>query len=159
MKKVTNEILFFSSFLNLNFDLISNSIKQKKFDDDYEYIKLLEIFIQANWEIIVEMIICDKNEILEYYDSGADFYDFSYRVTSPKRKANTKIVVKSDSEIYDYLSETPIIIDNLDFIKFISYKNGCYYNKPEFNYILAENSNGDKYLFEKKSVDYFHVLI
>jgi len=160
MKDVTEELLSFSHFLNKNFDPVSNSFKRKHPDDDYLNIKSMEIFIQANWEILVEMQICIEDENLEYYNSGADLFTESYRVVNPQKNGNTKIMVSSKKRIIDYFENQEIAVSFFEFIKFVSSpKPGFFSDTTPFDYIIAEDTEGRQYLLDKNDLIFLHSKI
>jgi hypothetical protein len=154
MKDITNTLLNFASFLNLNLTHLVELLDRQKIDDDKKY-QYIDVFIQANWEILVEMVVCEKSNSLEYYSSGADLFDLSYRVIYPTKQATHKVVVFSNSELIDELSQKKYKIENWDFLKFVSYDNDNYSDYPPFNYVLLDDYNGESHLFRKEELLFF----
>jgi hypothetical protein len=154
MKDITYTVLNFASFLNLNWTHLVEFLVQQKIDDDKKY-QHIDVFIQANWEILVEMVVCEKNDSLEYYSSGADLFDLSYRVIYPTKQATLKVVVSSNSELMDEFSHEKYKIENWDFLKFVSYDSGRYSDYPPFNYVLLDDNNGESHLFRKEELLFF----
>jgi hypothetical protein len=157
MREVTKELLFYSEFLNKSFDLVYKYLSDN-YEDDILTSKQMDIYKQANWEMLVDMIISKDDECVEYYDSGADFYSDSYRVIKPNNNGNVKVVVSSNEMVFDYFSNEKVIIKNYDFIKFVSSNSEGYYSDmPIFDFIIIEDSYFNEYLVKKNSVLFFLV--
>ena len=107
--------------------------------------------------MLVEMVICTKNQTLEYYDSGADLFSDYYRVIFPNKNGNTKIVIDSDNPVLDYFENTKIIACDFDLNKFVTHEgNGHFSDLPPFNYAIVEDSEGKQYLFKNEDIQFFH---
>ena len=157
MREVTKELLLYSEFLNNSFNLVYEYLKDN-YQDDILTSNQMDIYKQANWEILVDMIISKEDECVEYYDSGADFYSNSYRVIEHEKNGNVKIVVSSNEMILDYFSNQKIMITNYDFIKFVSLNSeGFYSDTPIFDFVIIEDLNFKKYLVRKNIVSFFLV--
>jgi len=159
MRNVTKEILSFAEFLDLNWTNLTTDINSK-FIDEFEKARYIQIWLQANWEIQVEMMICkeDNDCVLDYYGEGADLYDLSYRVIHPEKKGNSRIVAYSETPLLDELQGDFCNINFWAFYKFISFKDGNYYEAPPFNYVLIEDMEGKSHVFKKEELKYFHIL-
>jgi len=152
MKNVTKELNSFAEFLNLSWDVLNREIEEK---DESQKEQYSEVFMQANWELLVEMKICADEQILDYYASGADLFPLSYRVIKPEKNGNSRIVVSSHSVLTDYFSGEKIRPDKFDFFQFVSSENGQYFVKPPFDMSLVESANGRQFLFQNKQLEYF----
>ena len=101
-------------------------------------------WLQSNWEILVERKVLKLNQYLDVYGEGADFNGSSSRVTDMGSLPNYAIKVKSrlDKKILDFLNNKKILINNNNFVEFVSFKNGFYQKRPKFNYVLLEDDIG-----------------
>lgn len=116
--------------------------------------KLESGFFQYNWETLVELFVCDKEEGLIPYGDGADFYDLSSRVTFKSKRALKQIKVHISNSSYEYISENKISNSIFEFNKLVNFKNGCYYTESPFNYVHCENEKGDIFIFKLNEVDF-----
>ncbi len=69
-------------------------------------------FLQANWEILVEMLICiPGEEFLEPYGNGADCNGDSSRVSLPDKITTHRIQCYTDSnKVMDLLTNKEILL-------------------------------------------------
>jgi hypothetical protein len=141
---VTNQILVFVKFLNLNYKLINNQLQTNEHLDEYEIEVLLNNWFQFNWEILVERSICSDEEFIEYYNEGADVFDESYRITHQNVEPTHKIICKSISKnpLIDVLSGKVIDLKENDFICFVNFDGMQYSFGSEFNFGLFEDEEG-----------------
>ncbi|MEO9511833.1 MAG: hypothetical protein ABJP86_08940 [Flavobacteriaceae bacterium] len=146
MEKTNNIILNYLSFLNASSEsfqnlgtIVENSDYLRELQNDY---------LQANWEILVESVICKPGkEFLEIYGEGADCNRNSSRVCFPKKMATHKIKVKPkySIEILDRITEESIELQEYFFNSFVFYSDRDYSIKSPFNAVLIEHENEDKY--------------
>ncbi len=147
MEKTNYIILNYLKFLNATSEsfqnlgtMVENSDYLRELQNDY---------LQANWEILVESIICEPGkEFLEIYGEGADCNRNSSRVCFPKKKATHKIKIrpKHSIEILDRITEEIIEVEEYFFNSFVSYSNKDYSIKSPFNAVLIEHEIDDNYV-------------
>ena len=151
MNDITKAVLNFSNFLNSNWVSLIEFLSHNHIDED-KRTQHLEVFIQANWEILVEMVVCKKGDALEYYSSGADLFNSYYRVIDPEKEATFKVVVFSEGDQKDELNLEWYKLDSWEFMKFVSFRNGNYYDAPPFNHVLVDDENGRPHIFSKNNL-------
>ena len=132
----------FTSFLNQNFDLIVKSYKAHKLKsekNEYFLVSFEEYFddwAQANWELLVERVICSPNESLVIYGSGSDYEAAAHsRVFFQKAQATHEIICSSTCAI-DWISKAEIDLSNFYFESFVSPFGGWCEVSPPFDYVL-----------------------
>lgn len=127
-------IKMFANFLNSSWD-IAFQILQK----DY----LMNDWLQANWELLVEQQILKPNDYLEVYGEGADLIGTSSRITIPEALSNYKIEVKPKNKnyVFDILNNEKTPLENVCFDKFVGFENNFYVLKPDFKYALIMDKN------------------
>ena len=107
-------------------------------------------FYQANWELLVESIICTSGkEYLLEYGQGADCNPQSSRVSFPDKQANTQIICKKSNqnvEIKDIISGNPIETENYYFNSFINIHEFSPKNDDIYRYIKLEHNIFDEHV-------------
>jgi len=112
-------------------------------------------WLQANWEILVEGMLGDWKITLEVYGEGADCNGASSRVLYPERLPTHKIVCVpiKGGRVHDVLNnqDLDLSISDIVFDQFVSMgDDGWYYEKPNFDYVLADYDDGQVVInFEK----------
>lgn len=148
----------FISMLNLNFDLVNKSYKAHKVEcekSDSFLVPFSDFFddwAQANWELLVERVVCAPNESLVIYGSGSDYEAAAHsRVFFQKAQATHEIVCNSSRAI-DWISEKEIDLSKFEFEDFVSVSGEWFDVSPPFDHI---------HLTEKLAVggDYAQVVI
>lgn len=134
---VTKEICSFSVFLESSWSQMMKIFKDGGLNG-CELQNNIGSFMQANWEILVEQIICSENENLESYYGGADIYDEFDRVSFPENEPNVKIILKSKGVIIELISNKSIEFDDLEFCRFVSFDGFFYSDEPPFSHVLVE---------------------
>ncbi len=141
---MTNRINYviknFINFLNRSLPVF-NDIKQF-FDDEFLFDEQRNDFFQANWEILVESLICAAGEeFLEAYGDGADCNGASSRVFLPDKIPTHKIkcITKDQGTILDLITGVSIDLSNLTFHSFVNFENGNWSYTSPLNAILLEN--------------------
>jgi hypothetical protein len=143
---VNNALINFLNFLNnsiVNFKEIKFVVKNS---DIFE--ELINDFYQANWEILVESVICSPGkEFLEIYGEGADCNSDSSRVSFPQKVATHQIVCREISSNFVKDIYTDGFID-LTLYKFNSF---CSLIKElddldNYDAIILEHLIEDKYV-------------
>jgi hypothetical protein len=142
--KLVNEVVLnYQEFLNNAWSFIE---KLKKIDDpNLEYFD--EDWLQSNWEIMVENIICEPgNEYLEVYGPGADCNGDSSRVFLPNATATHRICCRplGGKQIIDLISKKEVNILNFTWDQFVSWDGTWYYTSSPFEYALLQNLDSKK---------------
>ena len=140
---MTYAIRQFSSFLNATFNIVYPLLKERSYTSDEESVN---DWLQSNWELLVERKVLGKNEYLEAYGDGADFYGASSRIMDVEALPTHKVVVKigKNSKVQDLLNNETIQLDNnLIFDRLVGFQDGFYTNKSEFNYVLLNDEIND----------------
>ena len=144
--KIQNAILNYVNFLNATFDIFQ---KLDTIIENSSYlIDLQNDFLQTNWEILVESIICESGkEFLEIYGEGADCYGDSSRVCFPDKKPTHRIILKPKHSEYvlDRLTGENINMQEFLFNSFVSNSDNNSNQKPPFNAVLIEHKTKDRY--------------
>lgn len=137
MTSINNLLTQFSSLLVLYWENFLLLVKE----DSSGFLK--DDWLQANWELIVEGLLGDKNIVLEVYGDGADCNGESSRVLYPDRQPTHRLICKpiDGKYVYDALSKQSLNItqDDIVFDRFVSIgEDGWYYELPPFDKILGE---------------------
>lgn len=152
--KINEGIVEFSRFLNTTFNDVYNFCQ--KIEIEKRNIILADQiengYLQFFWEIVIEKSLLQSTYSIEPYGDGADFYPTSSRVLSPEKVATHKIVVQVKN-CKNHLSGN-IVNGAFDFIKLISFNDGCYYQNVPFDFVLCDDNNGTKYVFIINDVDF-----
>ncbi|NQY34800.1 MAG: hypothetical protein HRT37_07525 [Alteromonadaceae bacterium] len=115
----------FRKFLLLNFELMSEILSG---DDDIQ--ELLDDWLQANWEVIVESRLRYFKLIdgfIDIYGVGADCNGSSSRVSLPDKSPISAIQIKPNYILHS----------------FGTLSNGFFVQEPPFDYVKGENANTD----------------
>lgn len=129
---VDEKVKEFAEFLNKSLECA-----QKLLNDNED---LSMDWIQASWELLVERALLSNDEFLDVYSAGADFNGSSSRITKVNALPTHKIVLasKNGDEVLDLLSAQKLkLVDGMVFEEFVSFKEGFYSNKPNFDCILV----------------------
>lgn len=121
---------------------------------DSKWESLLSDWLQANWEIMVEALVCpDPDQFLEVYADGADCNDASSRVWMPTALPNHRIfcIPRQGNRVKDVVSGQSIDVERLVFNRFISWDGKQYETCPPFNFVLLENDT-DQFIVHSKDV-------
>ena len=139
----------YSRLLTSSWDVIELVSK----NDQTESIKI--DWQQTNWEILVEGLLGDQEMVLEVYGEGADCNAGSSRVLYPERLPTHKIICVplKGSRVHDVLNnqDLDLSISDIVFDQFVSMgDDGWYYEKPNFDCVLASYDDGQVVInFEK----------
>lgn len=133
----------FIDFLNANYQLITESFetyKLKAEKDHFFVVSFEEYFYdwaQANWELLVERVVCSPNESLVVYGSGSDYEAAGHsRVFFHNAEPTHKLICVAKSAVIDLLSETEVDLTQFDFDSFVSIDGGWFDISPPFDHIL-----------------------
>ena len=136
---VTKTLENFRIFLEVSWDRIT-AVTDARPDGD----SLLDDWLQANWELLVEASVCSTpNEFLEIYGDGADCNSPSSRVWKPDATPTHQIycIALSHDGAEDKFTGRSISIEELTFGRFVNWEGKKYGSSPPFNSILLERSN------------------
>ena len=124
MQSVDSVLMQFKSFLEASFPYVD-----EVYSGNYHEEVLRDAWLQSNWELLVEHILCPGDEYLSIYGNGADLYGKSSRVSHPNSAPTHKITVhpKSQQSLKDLLCGNPVNLNNLDFEGFCHYDGKYYY--------------------------------
>lgn len=151
---INNEIKNFSNFLNNSFEQIYG-ISQKIELERRNIVladKIENGFLQFAWEMIVESVLCTGQDSLVPYGDGADFYGRSSRVTYPDKLATHCIKVHTNNA-KDLLLNKISAEKSLDFIKLVTYNGEYYSQKPPFDFVLCDDSDGNRMVYSLSEVN------
>lgn len=103
---------------------------------------LLEWWLQANWEVLVEgTLLFGRGEYLEVYGSGADISGASSRVSFPDSLPTAGLVASSRTgkPVRDVLSgEVVELAEELEFDQLVSWSGTFYDLSPPFDHARFE---------------------
>ena len=134
---------------------------QKLLDDKNFSEELRNDFFQANWEILVESMVCVLGkEFLEVYGDGADCNGASSRVCFPDKLPTHRIecITKKLGDTVDEITRASIDLSNHVFHSFVHFKDGNWSYTSPINAILFENDDGNSVVkienidFEKSKI-------
>lgn len=132
----------FVGFLKVNFNLIEKSYathKLKAEQNNYFLVSFSDYFddwAQANWELLVERVVCSSQESVEIYGSGSDYEAATHsRVFFQKTQATHEIVCNSSRAI-DWIPKTEIDLSNFEFDSFVSISGQWFQELLPFDHIL-----------------------
>ncbi len=150
---VNRDIEAFVKFLNSSLSIVQENFILSGYTD-LELRQKIDDFIQVNWEILVEQVICGKGQFLEYYDSGADVYPESCRVILPNADSSKKIMVKP-LVTKDEFQKDVNQLEYLDFIKFVSIQDLSFFSDdPPFTHVMCEDQFENQYFIDMKDLDF-----
>jgi len=130
---VDDAIKRFSEFLNVSFEMASLTFVHEK--------HLLNDWLQANWELLVEQTVLKPNEFLDVYGDGGDANGSSSRIIDPEALPNFKIsLMTQNGKVFDVLNGEDADANTLVFENLVGFRNGFYLLEPDFNYILATDN-------------------
>ena len=115
---------------------------------------IVDDWLQANWEILVEQSICQPNDFLEVYGDGADCNGASSRILFPDKSATCKIVcIAEKKSIFDFLSGKMLDIQEMNFDQFVTWENNYYHVRPPLAKIPSWSSAGGPAGYEACALD------
>lgn len=142
-------IRIFAKFLDVNWELV-NLLFTGSDNEEYSSISI-DDWIQCNWELLVERKILSKDEYLEIYGEGADFYGEYSRITDVKSVETHSVKVLVDEAI-DILNGEKIKNEIFNFEQLVGFKNKFYVIEPPFLYILAKDDDDFERVFSLEDV-------
>ena len=104
---------------------------------------LLNDWMQANWEILVEAVLLSGGTgFLEVYGDGADCYGTSSRVFRPEALPTHRIgcVAAPGKQLWNLLTDGPLADVKMTFWGFVRWEDGSYDSTPPFNAVLLEGA-------------------
>ena len=146
MDKIEYTILNFVGFLNATSEVFQ---KLDTVVENSDYLKDLQNdYFQANWEILVESVICvPGKEFLQIYGEGADCNKNSSRVCFSQKKPTHRIKLspKRSGKVLDRMVGEKIEIEEYLFDSFVSYSGKDYELKSPYNGVLLEHETENSY--------------
>ena len=140
---IDQAIRLFAKFLDNTWEIVLPSLKNRPYasDDDTS----IHDWLQANWELLVELKVLDTDGHLEIYGSGADLNGASSRIVYPDAVGTFKVIAKpkSGDTVLDVLRNEQVTISNLTFDELASFNNVFYEFKPPFNFALLTEAGGE----------------
>jgi len=128
----------FAAFLTAAWQETSRALDQLE-----EASYLLDDWMQANWEILVEAVLLSRGTgFLEVYGDGADCHGTSSRVFRPEALPTHRIrcVAASGKQLWNLLTDGPLTDDEMTFWGFVRWEDGSYASTPLFNAVLLEGA-------------------
>lgn len=117
---------------------------------------LLEIWLQSNWELIVEQVVCKDGEFLFHYGNGADYEGNSSRVLYPEAKPTHIISGNSfGKQVYDHLNDDNVVVEKFKFERFVKkYGNNYFSDSPPFDFAILIDSDEREVMVDFKSLQF-----
>ena len=132
----------FIKYLNTNFELVLKSYNSHKSEADKNEINTVTFdeyfddWAQANWELLVERVVCSYNESLIIYGSGSDYEAAAHsRVFFHDFSPTHQLICKSNCAI-DWITKKEVDLSQFDFESFVSKVDGYFDVKPPFDHVL-----------------------
>lgn len=141
MENVNLGVRLFAKFIEDNWRCVEDLLKLSG-----NKTSILSDWMQSNWEILVENLLCHTNEYLDIYGDGADCNEKSSRVFMPTALPTHEIYCQGkepDKKIKDFLSQELIEIKDKTFNRFISWDGKRYSDAPPLKYVLLENDDDE----------------
>ena len=92
---------------------------------------------QANWELLVERVLCHPKQFLNIYGSGSDYELAAHsRVFFHDATPTHKVICRSTGVSHDLLSDSDIELDDWAFDKFVCFTNNWFDESPPFDHAL-----------------------
>lgn len=122
---------------------------------DVEGESLLNDWKQANWELVVEANLSQKEIFLEPYGEGADFYGDSSRIIRPDALPTHAVCCYSEKHVTDRLSGNQISfpIEGFELECFVSMRDGWYYEEPPFEGVLVVHDD-EQLVFQINDINF-----
>ena len=143
---IDQAIRCFAQFLDHSWnDVIKFNIDNESIND----------WLQVNWEILVERQVLQLNERLEVYGEGADLYGSSSRIIDIHALPNFRIkLIGKREQILDLLSNEEVIVHDGTFDKLVTFKNGFYFEEPDFKFVLIRDAKDQERVFSLDGVEF-----
>jgi len=127
---------YYAKFLSVSWEIL------EKFSEKDQSGSMKGDWLQANWEVLIEGALSDLRVVLEPYGEGADCNSYSSRVLYPERVPTHNIICvpAKNKKLYDCLNEIYVtdLCNDIIFVQFVTMgKDGWYYEKPDFEYVLG----------------------
>ena len=160
----------FVNFLNANFELIVNSYKNHEIEvkgsNDFlvSFDEFFDDWAQANWELLVERIVCSPNETISVYGSGSDYEAAEYsRVFFHNAKITHEIACISDNA-KDWITGELVDLSKFQFESFVSVTQGWFQVSAPFDHILlsekeATGSHYQQVVLHKDDVEFIAKVV
>lgn len=135
------------------YEIYANEANSRENDFAVSFEDYFYDWAQANWELLVERVVCSPNETFVIYGSGSDYEaGIHSRVFFHKAEATHEIICLAKTSAIDSISGAEVDLTRYDFDAFVSVDKEWFDISPPFNYIL---------LTEKEAVgcDYVQVVV
>ncbi len=151
-KTVNKVVIGFRKFLTVSWE---SFLKHMDSATEETREDLINDWLQMNWEVLVERIICSPSEYIEEYWNGAEINGISGRVTHPDASATHRIICKSKEGLLvkDQFSGELINPSFFTFEKFVSKGNNKYLDTIPFDHVLLAKDN-ELYLVELSDINF-----
>ena len=157
MKKEINLIIQnFKEFLEQSSSSFLFSINH--FENSESVEELRNDWLQANWEILVEAVLCKLGEeFLEVYGEGADCNGASSRVCYPQALPTHKVTCKQKNEelfvAFDQFTKKAVQTEAAIFHSFVFFDGMHYHQNGLLNAVLLEKKD-EIFLFYLDEIDF-----
>lgn len=142
MDKTQETVLGFRDFLIKAWPIFLQQLNYLPLGEQ-EY--LIDDWLQANWELLVERILCQPKQFLLAYNNGGDANGASDRIIFPQYKATHQVVCLPKKGCYfeNAFDGQFHLAAICSWEKFVSLsKNGnCYQDKPPFDFVLLRTES------------------
>ncbi len=157
---VTTSIIKYLNYINDNWHRVEDSINLYSIPEDMLIHDAFDNWLQFNWEIMVELAICDSGTFLVPYGGGADILSDSERVTHPYAKEVYEIICKPiQDKVYDAFTNEELFLKNYRFHRFVKRDIDTFTDYPPYNCIVLENLFIDEYCYiTVKDIQFFRSL-
>jgi len=141
---LNDTVLNFRAFLSAGFATWHRSAvvaldKDRGFLDEAFY-----DWAQANWELIVERALCDRNEFLDIYAAGSDYECQLYsRVFFHDAMPTHEVFCEpaDGTTVVDILTGKTFQPSACRFDRFVAKVDGWYEDQPPFDHVLLEDED------------------
>jgi len=130
-------VRLFQSFLQESWDSAQEFLGKSE-----ETVGLVDDWLQANWELLVEAAVCpEPGQFLEFYGEGADCNGASSRVWMPEAQPTHRIycVPKEGGAVLDVLTAEPIAMNRWAFGQLVNWDGERYGQGKPFDHVLLEH--------------------
>ena len=152
----TNQaILAFRDFLNAGFTFQEKMNSKKNPDAPMKQVDFFHDWAEANWELLVERMICTTGQFLRVYGYGSDYEEQSHsRVFFQKELVTHEIYCrpKTGDKVSEWGVNRAIKIDDRSFFGFAAGLGNYFEEKPPFNLVQLGGREKDFTLVKVEDV-------
>ena len=143
-KLLNKSIDNFRQQLTISFPIVDSAYTAYVFGADSRQNQCVESFedyfhdwAQANWELLVERIVCSSQEGLGIYGSGSDYELATHsRVFFHSLKPTHEVICISQHKVIDVIENELVDLDLYEFECFVSVGAGWFKITPPFDHVL-----------------------